>query len=351
MSNPSRLVLSSGQVFSGFAPSWQKENTYGEVVFSTGMTGYVESLTDPSYKGQILTFTYPLIGNYGVPSKKYWESETIQVQGIVVGSVSDIFSHHTAQTGLLEWLQKYKIPIIYGVDTRALTKYLRKQGSCLGGICCNCEPFARSWKDPNTTSLVQHVSPRKTAIYQRGKKKIICVDCGIKHNMLRLLSRFDVTIQRVPYNYDYTQEDFDALFISNGPGDPAIETATVAILQKALQRKKPTFGICLGAQLLALAIGAKTYKLTFGHRGHNVPCYDIENKRCILTAQNHGWAIESQSLPQDWTVTFTHSNDQSVEGIAHKTEPFSAVQFHPESTPGPNDAAYLMDRFYDTIER
>ena len=339
---PTKLLLKSGESFSGISPSWQKEDAFGEVVFSTGMTGYVESLTDPSFAGQILAFTFPLIGNYGVPDAKWWESGKIQAAGVVTAEICQ--SNHA----FLTWLERESIPLITDVDTRALTMALRKKGAQLGVIC----PLNRTPKkffDPNSTHLVQKVSPPKREVYGTGPKTIIAVDCGMKQNSLRYFMRYPLKIIRVPFDYDYTDEEYDGLFLSNGPGDPTVCKETIAIMQKALKKKKSFFGICLGAQLLALAIGASTYKLKFGHRGHNHPCRDEERDRCILTSQNHGYAIDEKSLPSSWKVTFRSINDGSVEGIAHRTLPYFAVQFHPESSPGPTDASYLFDQFYESL--
>jgi carbamoyl-phosphate synthase small subunit len=341
------LALKSGEAFSGFSPDWQKGDFFGEVVFTTGLTGYVESLTDPSYAGQILVFTYPLIGNYAVPRPEFWESGKIQASGVVVGTVSQNSFHWNAERSFLDWLEREKIPLIAGVDTRAITKLLRKEGVVLGAIATGETP--QSFSDPNRANLIGKVSCKEKKVLGKGAKRIIAVDCGMKENILRHLTRYPLEIVRVPYDYDYSQEPFDGLFISNGPGDPSKAKETIAVLRKALPRKKPTFGICLGAQLMALAIGAKTYKLRFGHRGQNHPCLDVLADRAILTSQNHGYAIDQKSLPADWQATFVSLNDGSVEGIAHRTLPYFAVQFHPESHPGPTDAAYLFDKFYEML--
>jgi len=343
-----RLILQNGDIYEGVSPSWQKIPFFGEVVFTTGMVGYVESLTDPSYAGQILTFTFPLIGNYGVPDKALWESEKIQVSGVIIDEVSSFFSHYQAKQSLLQWLEKERVPLLWGVDTRALTKSLRAQGVLLGAITSESKKIG-SFFDPNHTHLVAQVSRRKVEEFGSGKKKVIAVDCGMKENILRCLLQFPITVKRVPYDYDYTQESYDGLFISNGPGDPVQCAETIAILHKALQKDKPVFGICLGAQLLALSIGAKTFKLPYGHRGQNQPCQAEESRRCILTSQNHGYAIDETTLPEDWKVTYRNLNDLSVEGICHRIRPFFAVQFHPEATPGPNDAAYLFEQFYELL--
>ena len=350
MMAPSKLILESGEIFPGFSPDWQKESYFGEVVFSTGMTGYVESLTDPSYAGQILTFTYPLIGNYGVQNSSGWESEKIQASGVVAGSVSSFPSHWDSECSFLDWLKQQKIPLIVGVDTRELTKLLRKKGVALGAICGE-DSKPKKFPDPNREHLVRQVSLPSKQVYGSGPKKVIAVDCGMKENIIRCLTQFPIQVLRVPYDYDYSDEEYDGLFISNGPGDPAVCKETISILKKNLRQQKPTMGICLGAQLMALAIGGKTYKLKFGHRGQNHPCFDLEQKKAVLTSQNHGYAIDEKSLPRDWKILFRSLNDQSVEGIAHKKHPFFAVQFHPESHPGPTDAFYLFEKFYRLLER
>jgi carbamoyl-phosphate synthase small subunit len=345
---PARLILHNGQRYEGLSPIWQKNTSFGEVVFTTGMVGYVESLTDPSYAGQILTFTYPLIGNYGVPKKQLWESGKVQVSGVILGELSPFYTHYQAERSLLEWLEEQKVPLLCGVDTRALTKSLRTEGVALGAITQEKKPPV-SFFDPNKTHLVAQVSTRIVKEYGSGKKKIIAVDCGMKENILRCLLQFPVTVKRVPHDYNYLEEDYDGIFISNGPGDPVQCRETIAVLQKALLKNKPVFGICLGAQLMALSIGAKTFKLPFGHRGQNQPCQMPESGRCYLTSQNHGYAIEETTLPEDWKVTFRNLNDLSVEGIAHRTHPFFAVQFHPEAAPGPVDALYLFKQFYELL--
>lgn len=345
---PARLVLNTGEEFEGLSPDWLKKTAFGEVVFTTGMTGYVESLTDPSFAGQILTFTYPLIGNYGVPPKSLWESSKIYARGVILSQLSSCASHFDAQATLAEWLKEQNVPFLSGIDTRALTKTLRIHGTALGGITRE-KKNPTQFPDPNKTDLVALSCTKEVQHYGRGKKKIIVVDCGMKENILRSLLNFPVAIQRVPSDYDYSEESFDGVFLSNGPGDPIACKKTVAILQKAMKRKKPVFGICLGAQLLALSIGAKTYKLSYGHRGQNQPCQNLETGRCYLTSQNHGYAIDEKTLPRGWKTTFRNLNDASVEGIAHDTLPFFAVQFHPEASPGPVDTGYLFEKFYKML--
>lgn len=344
---PAKLILESGQILTGYAPA-QQTDISGEVIFNTGMVGYAESLTDPSYAGQILTFTYPLIGNYGVPDKNSWESDKIQVCGVVVSELAPHYAHHAAQRSLLDWLIAEKVPVITGIDTRELTKILRTQGVTAGIISTQPKPKLK-FADINQLHLVQQVSPKNIRTYGKGKKTIIAVDCGMKENIVRCLQQFPLTIKRVPFDYDYSNEKFDGVFISNGPGDPARCVETIKILQKVMRQEKPIFGICLGSQLMALAIGANTYKLRFGHRGQNQPCLHLPSERAYLTSQNHGYAIEEKTLPKNWHILFRNLNDQTVAGIAHNKLPFFSVQFHPEAAPGPVDTQWLFNKFYDAL--
>lgn len=345
---PARLILQSGERFEGMSPSWHKADCFGEVVFTTGMMGYIESLTDPSYAGQILTFTFPLVGNYGVPEEALWESSKIHAKGVILSTLTHFDHHFQAKQTLAQWLQKQKVPYLTGVDTRALTKTLRKEGVALG-VITRGEKKPKHFIDPNMTDLVAQVSVSNPGLYGKGKKKIIAIDCGMKENILRSLLQFPIEIKRVPAGYDFTEEEFDGVFISNGPGDPVVCRKTIAHIEKALLKKKPVFGICLGAQLLALSIGAKTYKLPYGHRGQNQPCMHLQTGRCYLTSQNHGYAITESTLPKNWKVTFRNLNDGSVEGIEHATLPFFAVQFHPEACPGPTDTLWLFEKFYGML--
>jgi carbamoyl-phosphate synthase small subunit len=345
---PTRLLLKTGESFAGFSPDAQINNQTGEVIFNTGMVGYVESLTDPSYAGQILCFTYPLIGNYGVSAPDTWESIKIQVKGVVMSELAPFYSNDSAQHSLLAWLEQQKIPYMTGVDTRALTRCLREKG-VIPGIITHSAKDPKEFIEFDTIDWVKQVSISESIHYGKGDKKIIVVDCGLKENILRCLLQFPIKIKRVPYDYDYSQEDYDGVFISNGPGDPALCQRTVAILKKALAKKKPCFGICLGTQLMALAVGAKTYKLIFGHRSQNQPCIYLPTQRCYLTSQNHGYAVDEKTLPADWKILFRNLNDQSVAGIEHTEHPFFSVQFHPEAAPGPMDTQWLFERFYRTL--
>lgn len=334
------LTLADGTTWKGLMPVWQNTPCQGEVVFNTGMTGYIESMTDPSYTRQILVFTYPLIGNYGVITAAS-ESNRIQVSGIIVSEAATHWSHSASQQSILSWLKSQDIPILTGVDTRALTKHLRTSGTMDGAIAERPGVAVTPAKEHTFVTV-----PEPVLYKNAGQKKIILVDCGAKENIVRSLLKFPVSVKRVPYDYDYTNEEYDGVVLSNGPGDPTDYAVTVSIAKKALAKGKPVFGICLGSQIMALAAGAKTYKLKFGHRGHNQPCLELDNKRGFITSQNHGYAIDAKSLPKDWLVTFQNLNDGSVEGIAHKSKPFFSVQFHPEACPGPTDTAWLFERFH-----
>ncbi len=264
-----------------------------------------------------------------------------------MSEIADHYSNQSAERSLPQWLQEQGIPYILGVDTRALTTRLRAKGVIPGAITLGTQP--KKFENFAGTDWVKEVSIKKPIEYGTGEKTIIVIDCGIKENILRCLSQFPVRIKRVPYNYDFTNESFDGVFISNGPGDPKHCKETIQILKKVLPQKKPMFGICLGTQLMALAVGAETYKLPFGHRSHNQPCMNLSTQRCYLTSQNHSYAVDEKTLPADWRVTFRNLNDQSIEGIEHVQQPFFAVQFHPEAAPGPMDTQWLFQKFYDSV--
>ncbi len=344
---PATLTLSDGTVFNGFAFG-SETATVGEVVFNTGMVGYPESLTDPSYRGQIIVYSYPLIGNYGV-SKGPFESDRIQARGMIVANYQHTYSHWDATRSLHDWLVEENIPAITGIDTRALTKKLRTTGVMVGQINCNPNTVTKSseWEDPNETDLVSEVSVKKPIWHGAGKKTVLLVDCGVKRSIIDNLVERGLRVKQVPWNYNYTTEfnAIDGILLSNGPGDPKRCTSTIAYAKIALAKKIPQFGICLGSQIQGLAAGAKTYKLKYGHRGQNQPCVYTNTVKCVLTSQNHGYAVRESSLPKDWRVLFTNANDGSVEGIAHKKLPFFSVQFHPEANPGPEDSNSVFDDF------
>jgi carbamoyl-phosphate synthase small subunit len=341
-SSPSaRLVLEDGTVFRGASLGCPK-SVAGEVVFNTGMVGYTEALTDPSYRGQIMVLTYPLVGNYGVPDA--FESPKIQASALVVSELAIEYSHCAALSSLPQWLNDEGIPCLAGIDTRALTKRLRQKGCMLGKIVLGEQdvPFY----DPNTTNLVQEVSAGGRQVHPgKSGKTVVLVDCGAKGSIVKELVARGLTVVRVPWDYDFLREDFDALFISNGPGDPTACGQTITNLKRVLELDKPVMGICLGHQLLALAAGANTYKLKYGHRGHNQPCLEEGTGRCYITSQNHGFAVDEATLPAGWQPWFKNANDGSNEGMRHGSKPFMSVQFHPEAAPGPVDCNHLFDQF------
>jgi carbamoyl-phosphate synthase small subunit len=352
---PVKLTLEDGTVYSGksFGSSIPAA---GEVVFNTAMTGYPESLTDPSYCGQILCLTYPLVGNYGAPGKievddilKFYESSSIHISGLIVSDYSFDYSHWNAAESLDEWLRKYNVPGVYGIDTRALTKRIREKGAMLGKL--EPENTEIDFYDPNKVNLVEKVSFTKKKVYGSGSNRIILIDCGVKYNIIRNLLKRDTTVLRVPWDYDFYNDAFDGLFISNGPGDPKMCKTTINNLKKHLKGDKPVFGICLGNQLMALASDADTYKLKYGHRSHNQPVLQVGTDKAYITSQNHGYAVDNKTLGKDWEPYFININDDTNEGIKHKTKPFFSTQFHPEASGGPTDTDFLFDVFVDNIKK
>ncbi|KAG9575246.1 bifunctional carbamoylphosphate synthetase/aspartate transcarbamylase, partial [Aureobasidium melanogenum] len=379
-----------------------EKSVAGELVFSTGMVGYEESITDPSYKGQILVLTYPLIGNYGVPDRNemdpllkdlpaHFEASQIHVAGLIVASYcGEDYSHYLATSSLGKWLKEQGVPALCGVDTRALTKIIREKGSMLGrmrlqksgskaaapitnGITLsNGETEEKpefeevEWSNPNNKNLVADVSIKEPKIYSPDPSnalkhpsgrpiRIVCVDVGLKYNQLRCLVKRGVEVQVVPWDYDFPAlagKEYDGLFISNGPGDPALMEKTVKNIQANIREARvPIFGICLGHQLLARASGAETVKMKYGNRGHNIPCTNLISGKCYITSQNHGYAVDSRTLTQDWSELFVNANDGSNEGIRHISRPYFSVQFHPESAPGPQDTENLFDVFLDAVQK
>ncbi len=352
MRTTGRLVLSDGCVFEGISFGADVA-VAGEVVFNTGMVGYPESLTDPSYTGQILVLTYPLVGNYGVPPhrvhdvlKTVFESGKLHIKGLIVAEYCEEHSHWSAASSLSQWLKDANIPALYGIDTRALTKRLREQGVMLGKVVFNNDIALH---DPGKDNLVATVSPHEPVIHEGGKKKVVLIDCGAKANIVRCLLARGVTVIRVPWDHDISRIAYDGIIISNGPGDPTTCTHTIAHVRHALRADKPIFGICLGNQILALAAGGTTYKLKYGHRGQNQPCTDLVSGRCYITSQNHGYAVDMTSLSAEWKEWFVNANDGTNEGIRHATKPFFSVQFHPEHCPGPVDTEFLFDRFVELL--
>lgn len=348
------LVLEDGTVYHGYSFGTDK-STNGEVVFNTGMVGYPEALTDPSYRGQILTLTYPLIGNYGIPDEKRennlyknFESEKIQASALIVSEYEEKYYHWNAVRSLDDWLKDQKIPAIYGIDTRSLTKKLRSQGTMLGKIIIDNKNDP-GFEDPNKRNLVSEVSVTEPVEYSKGKKTVIIVDCGVKNNIIQSFLRRNVSVIRVPWNYDINRLKSDGIIVSNGPGDPTMCPETIEYVKEAMRMNRPILGICLGSQLLGLAAGAETYKLRYGHRSQNQPCSEMGTKRCYITSQNHGYAIDSKSLPEDWREWFYNDNDGTNEGLLHISKPFFGAQFHPEASPGPDDTEFLFDMFIRAI--
>jgi carbamoyl-phosphate synthase small subunit len=348
-----KLILEDGTMFEGKSFGYEK-SVAGEVVFYTAMTGYPESLTDPSYTGQILVSTYPLIGNYGVPVDlkengihRHFESNKIHITGLIISDYSFEYSHWNAMTSLGDWLKEQNIPGLFDIDTRALTKILREKGSMLGKIEFDNDeiPFF----DPNLVNLVAIASTDKVEIYGEGSDHIVLVDCGVKNNIIRCLINRGAKVTRVPWDYDFTDMEYDGLFLTNGPGDPTMCDITVKHIKKAIKQEKPIMGICLGNQLLGLAAGCETYKLKYGHRSHNQPVLLNGTNRCFITSQNHGFAIANETLPQEWEPLFINVNDNTNEGIRHKTKPFFSTQFHPEASSGPVDTEFLFDDFMQNV--
>lgn len=355
MNKTATLILDDGSVFRGFSFGYEKPAT-GEVVFNTAMTGYPESLTDPSYAGQLMVLTYPLVGNYGVPVRTFradgiatfMESEKIHAEALIISDYSSEYSHWNAEESLGDWLKAEKVPGIYGIDTRALTKKLREHGVMMGKIIIgeNTDE-ALTFDRYDQVNYVDRVSCKEIITYGEGegKKRVVLVDCGVKHNILRSLLKRNVTVVRVPWDYDFNSMEYDGLFISNGPGDPDTCEAAVRNIRVALAGDKPICGICMGNQLLAKAGGASIYKLKYGHRSHNQPVRMVGTNRCFITSQNHGYAVDNDTLGAEWEPLFINMNDGTNEGIRHKTKPFFSSQFHPEACSGPTDTEFIFDKF------
>lgn len=353
----SKLILENGLEFQGYSFGYQG-SAHGEVVFNTAMVGYPESLTDPSYSGQILCVTYPIIGNYGVPAdtsengiSNFYESDKIHVRALIISDYSFNYSHWDAVKSLDEWLKEEKVPGLFGIDTRELTKTLRDNGAMLGKIVPDGIDPNFDIPDPNKDNQVDIVSCKEVITYGKGNggKKVVLVDCGVKNNILRCLIRRNVELVRVPWNYDFNKLDYDGLFISNGPGNPDLCEEAVNHLKEALKKDKPIFGICMGNHLLAKAAGAKIFKLKYGHRSHNQPVRMIGTNKCFITSQNHGFAVDDKNLGKEWEPLFVNMNDGTNEGIRHKTKPFFSAQFHPEASSGPTDTEFLFDEFLNML--
>jgi len=366
-----KLILEDGTVFEGTGFGYPTKIA-GEVVFNTGMVGYTETLTDPSYRGQILCLTYPLVGNYGVPSydikdefglPKFFESERIQIKGLLVHDLSDVASHWSCTKTLDKWLYDEKVPGIYNIDTRELTKKLREHGVMMGAIVVSENAVDESLMKKVLVSaryeglnFMPEVSTNETQEYgDKNKDCIIVIDTGLKYSILRNIMRTGYRIVRLPWDATYKQMMSYApkgVVISNGPGDPKACLSTIKTASTLISTSTPTLGICLGNQILALACGADTYKLRFGHRGQNKPCVDLHNRQVYMTSQNHGYGIEPKSLDKTgFRVWFSNADDKTVEGIEHRSKPIIAVQFHPEASPGPYDCMFVFERFKEIIAK
>ena len=353
------LVLDDGTKFDGYSFGYEKP-VAGEVVFNTAMMGYPESLTDPSYAGQMLVMTFPLVGNYGVPKfsiepdglPTFMESDRIYATAIIVSDYSQQFSHWNASESLADWLKREQVPGITGIDTRQLTKLLRERGVMMGQLVfSDSSEVVENPESYDSINWVERVSCKEVIRYNEGAgKKVVLVDCGVKANIIRCLVRRGCEVIRVPWNYDYTDMQFDGLFLANGPGDPDKCGAAVDILKKQMsQSRKPICGICMGNQLLAKAAGATIYKLKYGHRSHNQPVREVGTNRCYVTSQNHGYAVDASTLGNEWRELFVNMNAGSNEGIRHQTNPWFSSQFHPEACSGPVDTEFMFDRFIETL--
>lgn len=337
-----KLIFKNGPVFKGKSFGADIPAS-GELVFATGMTGYPQSFTDPSFAGQILTLTYPIIGSYGIPDQEFWESRRPWINGLIVADYIDTPSHYQNKMTLSFFLKKFKIPALIIKDTRFIAQYLRNNGSTLGKIIFTKDiPFY----NPNLDNLIKMVSVKNVIKKGEGKKNIILIDCGEKRNMEKCLLNRGVSVTTIPWNFDLFKDQalkFDGIIIANGPGDPKMANKTIDTVKQALLKKIPLLGICLGHQILALAAGGDTYKLKFGHRSQNQPCLLENTKRCYITTQNHGFAVNK--IPSGFKSWFINANDNSNEGIIHEKLPFMSVQFHPEANPGPTDTEWIFDYF------
>lgn len=363
------LQLQDGTEFHGKSFGYDAP-VAGEVVFNTAMMGYPESLTDPSYAGQLMVLTYPLVGNYGVPAfsfesnglATFMESDKIYASAIIVSDYSTEYSHWNAKESLADWLKREHVPGITGIDTRELTKVLREHGVMMGKILFDDEPDNIPEADYEGVNFVDKVSCKEVINYsampdeanvERTIKKVVLVDCGVKTNIIRCLLRRGCDVVRVPWNYDYTDMEFDGLFLANGPGDPDMCEDAVTILKKfmASHADTPICGICMGNQLLSKAAGASIYKLKYGHRSHNQPVRMVGTERCFVTSQNHGYAVDATTLGDDWSELFVNMNDGSNEGIQHKSNPWFSSQFHPEACSGPVDTEFMFDKFVNLMHK
>ena len=363
------LALKDGTIFRGKGFGFPTRKV-GEVVFTTGMVGYTESLTDPSYRGQILCFTYPLIGNYGVPSYDiidkyelplYFESNRIQVSGVIVSEYCEYPDHYSSKMNLNEWLYREGVPGIYDIDTRELTKKLRSHGVMMGCLEVSEDPIdeeelfkeIKRAKDYGELDFVKEVSIKEPIIYSKGEKKVVLIDCGVKNSIIRNLLNRGLGVIRLPYNVSYDEVmsyQPDGVVISNGPGDPERCVDVIKLTKRLIDDNLPILGICLGNQILALALKGRTFKLKYGHRGQNKACIDLTTGRGFITSQNHGYAVDPTSL-EGIDVWFINADDKTVEGLRSKDDRLLAVQYHPEASPGPYDTTFIFDIFLKVLKR
>ena len=358
---PAHLILADGTTYAGVGLGADKD-AIGEVVFNTSMTGYQEMLTDPSYRGQLLVFTYPLIGNYGI-NKHDFEADTVQPNGVIVRQACDLPSHNASEYSLDAYLKKEQISGIAELDTRAITTKIRAKGAMMGMITTR-EDVASALADlraaPNynqqamvSAARQQEYSPH-TATKPAQIFKVALVDYGVKNNIVRLLNKRGCDVYTIPYDADFGARigelNVDGVVYSPGPGDPEFESLDGKIIRELLDKGVPVFGICLGHQLLAREFGATTYKLKFGHRGGNQPVKELETGDVAVTAHNHGYAVHAESIPAELAITHINLNDNTVEGIRHKELPLITIQYHAEAAPGPTDAEYIFDRFLELVK-
>ncbi|MFB3152034.1 MAG: glutamine-hydrolyzing carbamoyl-phosphate synthase small subunit [Nitrosopumilaceae archaeon] len=365
-----KLILDDGTVLDGIGFGYSTV-VFGEIVFNTGMVGYPETLTDPSYSGQILTLTYPLIGNYGVPDpaikdddgiSSYFESDKIQVRGLVIHELSMIASHWNLSMTLDEWLYKEKISGISGIDTRELTKKLRTSGVMMAALAVSDTEIDEA-KVKKQLSLAQNyttekfmdaVSTKDEQVFGKDKKTVVVIDTGVKNAILRNIREIGYKVVKVPWNSSIEKilsYKPKGVVVSNGPGDPQNCPDTINTAKSLIEKNIPTLGICLGAQILGLAGGADTYKLKYGHRGQNKPCVNLENDQVYVTSQNHGYCISPDTLKNsEFNLWFSNTDDKTVEGIKHKKQKCIAVQFHPEASPGPYDCKFVFEELKNLME-
>ncbi|MGY5140234.1 MAG: glutamine-hydrolyzing carbamoyl-phosphate synthase small subunit [Candidatus Nitrosopumilus sp. Bin_571-38] len=366
-----KLIFDDGTVLDGQGFGYST-SVFGEIVFNTGMVGYTEALTDPSYNGQILTFTYPLVGNYGVPDpsildedgiSKFFESDKIQIRGLVVHELSLTASHWNLSMTLDEWMNNEKVPGISGIDTRELTKKLRTSGVMMAALVVSdteidvesIKKQLQSAKHYDSEQFMDVVSTKEEQIYGNEEKSVVVIDTGAKNAILRNIRELGYKAILVPWNTSYEKlmsYHPKGVVLSSGPGDPQKCPDTIDTAKKLIENNIPTLGICLGAQIIGIAGNTETYKLKYGHRGQNKPCINLENNQVYVTSQNHGYGITPESIEKsDFKLWFTNADDKTVEGIKHKKQNCIAVQFHPEAAPGPFDCKFIFEELKNLMEK